>query len=723
MFFGKAVNFEPMRNLNLLFMLTVVFAQFIRAQTACYSFDDVNVPANNKQQAFNIYGNGSSGFLEDWYVTSGTPSIYASGDLAGVNAYSGNQYTLMTICDAGATWSEGAAVSYNFVQDQNYTVSMAIRNAPYPGELPTPIDIEYVLLQNPITYTYNPNTGCSPTPAIPVGAVPVHTISSFAQNSWQTVSFNINNLTSAYSQLWIRVKFSAGAPLTTTFFCLDSLCIQSQPESGKCYSFDDTNVPNNNKQHAFNIYGNGNAGFLEDWKVTSGTPAIQSSGDVGGINAYDGNQFALLAICDAGATWSEGVTLDYSFTPGQSYQVSMAIRNAPYLGNPPTPIDVEYVLLDNPIAYTYNSGTGCSPTPSIPANSFTVHTITGFNQNAWQVISFNVGNLNASYNHLWIRVKFSSGAPITTTFFCFDSVCVQPSAEPEPPVTACYSFDDANVSPSDKQHAFNIYGNGNTGFLEDWKVTSGTPSIYASGDLNGVNAYDGNQYALMTICDAGAMWSEGASVDYNFNQGQNYTVSMAIRNAPYVNNPSTPIDVEFILLQSPITYTYNSGTGCSPTPNIPANAQVVHTITGFDLNKWIVTSFNITNLTANYGQLWVRVKFAVDAEQTTTFFCLDSMCIGDYVATSGVADVADNSSINVTAFPNPFSRSTTISVAGANGNFEFELVDVNGKLIKKVTADDFSSFEVERDNMVPGIYFYSITTQSNRRTFGKLVVQ
>ena len=193
--------------------------------SSCYSFDDVAVPSANTQQAFNIYGNGAGGFLGDWHVPSGTPSIYRSGDITGINAYDGNQCALMAVCNSGSNNSEGLELAYNFVQGNSYRVSMAIRNAPEPGRGIGPVDMKFVLLQNTINYVYNPNTGCSATPAIPSGALVVDSLINFATNAWTVISFNITGLTQNYSQLWIRGKFNSGTSNTADIL-IDSMCVQ-----------------------------------------------------------------------------------------------------------------------------------------------------------------------------------------------------------------------------------------------------------------------------------------------------------------------------------------------------------------------------------------------------------------------------------------------------------------------------------------------------------------
>ncbi len=410
-------------------LVVCILSSFLNAisQTYCESFDGQSVSVQDGAHAFNTFGNGNGGFLNDWNVTSGTPSIYSSGQLSGVNAYDGNQYVLMAVCDASDDYSEGLSLQHDFLQGNTYNISLAIRNH---GSVinPTPIDIEFVLLDSPISYTYQTNTGCSPTPAIPTGGLIVHTESSYATDSWQIINFSIANLTADYHNIWIRSYLSQGAPFVTTFLLIDSACIETI-EPSSCYMFDEQTITLSDRDHAFNTYGNGNTGFLEDWNVVSGTPAVYYDGSLGNVTAFEGTQFALTAVCDAGSNFSENVSLEYDFQQGYSYSVSMAVRNHGSTITP-TPIDVDFILLENPITYTYNTSVGCSQIPTTPAGSDTIHTISSLNTDAWQVISFNITNLATDYSNLWFNNHFSTGSSLVTTFFLFDSVCVTQTGTP-----------------------------------------------------------------------------------------------------------------------------------------------------------------------------------------------------------------------------------------------------------------------------------------------------
>lgn len=216
---------------NVITVYTLPAAPKTPSDNSYYNFEYTSIPSANREMAFAIYGNGNPSFLQDFTIVSGTPSLYPSGGITGVNAFDGSQYVLSGVCNISGNWSEGVQVNRNFKAGTNYNVTVAIRNMPGTGTTPTPVDVQFVLLQSPLASTSIPGDGCSPTPSVPSNALVAYTVSNFALNSWQVVSFPVTGLTANYTQLWIRETFSSGAPLVTTDFAFDSLVINQANNS------------------------------------------------------------------------------------------------------------------------------------------------------------------------------------------------------------------------------------------------------------------------------------------------------------------------------------------------------------------------------------------------------------------------------------------------------------------------------------------------------------
>ena len=481
-----------------------------------------------------------------------------------------------------------------------------------------------------------------------------------------------------------------------------------------CENFDSFIVPLSNKQNAFNIYGNGNTGFLQNWMVTNGTPAIFSSGELGGIPAFNGTQSAVMAVCDVAADWSEGLALNYSFQQGKTYKVTMAVRNTPLSGSP-TPIDVDFVLLKSPIAFTYQTQTGCTQTPATPGNAQTVHSLSSYANNSWQTIQFTVSNLADNYTQLWVRSQFSAGAPQATTFLLMDAVCVQEVNA----LSTCFQFEDTLItSATARQNAFHLFGNGNGGFLNDWLVASGTPSLFAGGDLSGVSAYEGSQSALMGICDVASDWNESLELIYDFEPGRTYDISFALRNAQALG--ASPASVDFLLLTNPINFTYQTQTGCTKVATIPPSALNVNSLTNLTANSWSTYHFSISGLSTTYPYLWIRPRFASGSVQNTTFILIDSLCIS---ASSPTSISTVENALSVRIFPNPAQDRVHISLPDAQRIQGVRLYNTSGHLIREWLNPQSNMLMMDMAAYSNGMYLLDITDTQGIRAVRKLQIQ
>ncbi len=501
------------------------------------------------------------------------------------------------------------------------------------------------------------------------------------------------------------------------FFALFQPCFAQEA----CYTFDDQVVTLQETSHTFNTYGDGSSGFLEDWYVTNGTPSIYYSGQLAGVDAFEGNQFVLAGMCDIAGEFSEGLSLSYNFLQGNSYRVSLAIRNAPLPGSSAVPLDLNFILLEDTLAFNYQFASGCTQTPSIPSGAFVSHTISNFADNTWQVVTFDISNLTADFSQLWFRTNRTTSDQGGTTFFLMDSLCV----ELLPPPSNCYTFDEQAVTLQETSHTFNTYGDGSIGFLEDWYVTNGTPSIYYSGQLSGVDAFEGNQFVLAGMCDIAGEFTEGLSLSYDFLQGNSYTVSLAIRNAPLPGNAAVPLDLNFILLEDTLAFNYQFASGCTQTPSIPSGAFVSHTISNFADNTWQVVTFDISNLTADFSQLWFRTNRTSSDQGGTTFFLMDSLCIADNGASVGVAAHQEGLAPALTLYPNPTNGVLHVGFNGGAEPSYLEIFNAMGQQVLFQEVEPTTNKEqiaLQLGHLVNGIYTLRLSSRSGQ-SFQKFVLQ
>lgn len=98
---------------------------------------------------------------------------------------------------------------------------------------------------------------------------------------------------------------------------------------------------------------------------------------------------------------------------------------------------------------------------------------------------------------------------------------------------------------------------------------------------------------------------------------------------------------------------------------------------------------------------------------------------GSYVDTcgntTGIEETAKED-YDVRVYPNPFNTSTTIEVTGAAEPFNFILYDQLGREVRReeLTANHF---ELYREGLSEGIYFYSLTNKRGIIARGKLIIQ
>lgn len=86
-----------------------------------------------------------------------------------------------------------------------------------------------------------------------------------------------------------------------------------------------------------------------------------------------------------------------------------------------------------------------------------------------------------------------------------------------------------------------------------------------------------------------------------------------------------------------------------------------------------------------------------------------------------IANFDNNHSVMIA--PNPFSEKTLFKIEGVNENYNFDLYNVSGIRERHVTDIQQPTFELERNELAPGMYFYRITSKSGVELQGKLVLQ
>jgi len=81
-------------------------------------------------------------------------------------------------------------------------------------------------------------------------------------------------------------------------------------------------------------------------------------------------------------------------------------------------------------------------------------------------------------------------------------------------------------------------------------------------------------------------------------------------------------------------------------------------------------------------------------------------------------------SVQVTAYPNPFTNYTTIALDDPLGReFTFALLNSIGQMIRSINHITSGQIRLDRDHLANGLYFFQITTSAQLVATGKLIIQ
>lgn len=84
----------------------------------------------------------------------------------------------------------------------------------------------------------------------------------------------------------------------------------------------------------------------------------------------------------------------------------------------------------------------------------------------------------------------------------------------------------------------------------------------------------------------------------------------------------------------------------------------------------------------------------------------------------------DTEETTVRVFPNPFSQQATVRIEGPISNrFLFRLYDATGRTVQMIEIEGQSEFQIERGNLLQGMYLYQIESKGTLIDAGKLIIK
>jgi len=103
---------------------------------------------------------------------------------------------------------------------------------------------------------------------------------------------------------------------------------------------------------------------------------------------------------------------------------------------------------------------------------------------------------------------------------------------------------------------------------------------------------------------------------------------------------------------------------------------------------------------------------------------ITNTAMNTYVIPTTIAEEMNTTGL-VSVYPNPFNTTTTFVINSDKTNeaYTFELYDVLGKKVNELTNITSKQFNVVRDGLENGMYFYKIYTSEKVIGNGKLIIK
>jgi hypothetical protein len=264
---------------------------------------------------------------------------------------------------------------------------------------------------------------------------------------------------------------------------------------------------------------------------------------------------------------------------------------------------------------------------------------------------------------------------------------------------------EIKFSPDGTRLAFNGNGTGNisqSNILTVFDFDNATGAVSNPIDL----PFSGGEWGLSFSPDNsklyGATWKA-----FNFPMGSfNYVYQFDLSS----NNPTTIINSKVILDSVPTPGTFGS-------IKIGPNGKI-YIARPTSLFLAVINEPNLAGTACNY----MRNGFALGGK--TSMYGLNNYIeYIDYCLPSGISD-AGNYESPVQISQNPFFNHTTVTLPGiSRSGYTLYLYDVTGKRVRTVNGDENGNFYIERNELPPAVYFFSIENRTSRLASGKIAAQ
>ena len=203
-------------------------------------------------------------------------------------------------------------------------------------------------------------------------------------------------------------------------------------------------------------------------------------------------------------------------------------------------------------------------------------------------------------------------------------------------------------------------------------------------------------------------WSTGAiTQQITVNAAGNYTVDVMDMNG--CNGTSNPFTVHNVVLTSNITGQISAVENTVENYTVSANATSTY--------NWNVTG---GTLQSGQGTNTVDILWATPGQGSIYVIETDANgCIGDTISlmvtiTQQPSNISEQPEDKINIYPNPFTKSTLISLPNTIAGYILSLYDITGQKVLTEESLTSNTYKLERGTLSKGVYFLEIKTNSNK---------
>lgn len=182
-------------------------------------------------------------------------------------------------------------------------------------------------------------------------------------------------------------------------------------------------------------------------------------------------------------------------------------------------------------------------------------------------------------------------------------------------------------------------------------------------------------------------------------------------------------------------HTIDGGATWTTVPRQSTIMFPVNAIHFIDANRgWLAPQYEPVSYTLDGGQTWTELTCFPNRSFNDMYFTNtgEAWLLGEYGtilhtnnAPTGteLVNASNQAHTQVSIYPNPFETTCTFVAQTPLVNASLGIYDVLGKQVQQIDNINTQQFDINRENMAAGLYFYTLTQNQSVIAQGKMVVE